>query len=504
MTQDNYNTHNDMKHKGNFPQRSFRSWYSDNADYNTSAPSYYDALANTNEMLDVVQDEVNRDTVEDGLDYEPYLNSIKTTHGRAFNTTYTVIEVENKDSEGNSVILQRGLSSDGVTATNTAEPGYKWNARHYATVLSNASTAQQLEQSGVWRLRGRQVHNGKDIGGLENGVSANRWTLAWGKDGWLQSFPPDVTPAELIEQHGIVEALTSFYPIFMNGHVTSEVWDETGTDQHPRTAIFQRSNGNLLFWGNDGRLGVDNIGMSLQQVYDTISGIYPDIIFGYNLDGGGSSQLYEYGYNHTRPVDNLGNTTRAVGDFIFVGQEPAIERDKNMQHLIDMVALLREKETDNEAYLRNRDPQNNGYITLGGRNNTAARGIYTRTADGELTNALWLNPGGLLEWYDTEQRSDILKLDKEEIIYQGERWGKNMNRYIQPQNDTPIPNESPTGGYLVTRNNPDNPFDVNAIIYLQNANNSTQLEEVTPLATGLKNKKRFKTAGGDWSVWEDI
>ena len=485
-----------------FNHRRFAPWYDDRADYNTDAKSYYDYLARNNMLMRAIVEIINGLPDNDGLDYEPYLNNLTVTHDRAYDTTYTIIEIPLADADGNPIRLQRGLASDGQTATNKAETGYDWAARNYPTIYSNASTAQQIGESGIWQLRGHQIHNGKDIGGLENEVSANRWTLGWTDDGWLKSYAPTVTTDELINTYHLKEALTGFYPIFMNGRLMSDIWDETGTEQHPRTAIFQRATGNLLFYSNDGRLGTANVGMSLDQVYEAVKNHYSDIIFGYDLDGGGSSQLYEYGYNHTRPVDGLGNTTRAVGDFIYVGKQPAIQRDKNMQHIIDMISNLREKQTDNEAYSRNRDSRRSGWIQLGGDNNTDGRGIYIRKGDGSVTNALWLNPGGLLEWYDTELRRDIFKLNKEEIIYQGERWGKNMNRYIQPQNDEPIPNESPTGGYLVTAANPDNPFEHNAVIYLQNANNSTMLETITELFDGMTTKRRFKTGGGDWSEWQ--
>lgn len=477
-----------------------------------SANASEDYLSSVDELIDKVKGKIDdleayfktlNDAIHDGFNYEPYLNGTKTIHDRAFDTTYTMIEIPLKDNDGDPIHLQRGLASDGTTATNQMETGYEWNRRNYATIYSNASTAQPLDD-GTWQLRGRQVHNGKDIVGYESGVSANRWALAWEDDGWLKSYPPEVTADVLIDTYHVKEALTGFYPIYMNGRLMSEAWDKTGVEQHPRTAIFQRATGNLVFYSNDGRLGTGNVGMTLEQVYQAVTKHYSDIVFGYDLDGGGSSQLYEYGYNHTRPVDSLGNSTREVGDFIYVGKKPEIQRDKNIQHLIDMISNLREKQTDNEAYSRNRDPRINGYLQLGGENGTAGRGIYTRDENGRATNALWLNPGGLLEWYDREQRKDILKLDKKEIVYNGERWGKNMNRYIQTQNDTPIPNASPTGGYLVTKANPDNPFNVNAIIYLQNANNSTEIEEATPLASGIKNKKRFKTAGRPWSAWEDM
>ena len=491
-----------------FNKRRFAPWYDDRADYNTDAKSYYDYLARNGKLMDAIIEVINNLSKEQPdnedlikYDYEPYINGIKTHHGRLYDTTYTMIEVPQTDSSGNKIILKRGLASDSDNAVVNVQTGYDWNANHFATVFSNASTAKQINGKS-WHLRGHQIHNGKNINGLVNEKSANRWSLAWGDDGKLKSFPPDISADDLISNYQIKEALTGFYPIYMNGELQSDIWDQTGKDPNPRTAIFQRANGNLIFYSNDGRLGTTNVGMTLAQVYEAVTSQYTDIVFGYNLDGGGSSQLYEYGYNHTRPYDAVGHRTRGVGDFVYIGHEPDNQRDKNTQHVMDMIATLREKQTDNEADFRNFDTRRTGYLQLGGANDTDGRGIYTRTADGELANALWLNPGGLLEWYDRDMRKDILELDKNEIVYMGERWGHNMNRYIKTQNEEPIPNESPTGGYFVTTANPDNPFEHNAVIYLQNVNNSTMIETITELFGGMATKRRFKTGGGDWSEWK--
>lgn len=253
-----------------------------------------------------------------------FYSEIYFTALRKHDTDCYITYVPHLDTEGNQIVLKRGFPD------NTPNNGSSDTAKNYfkssnATLVTNASTATISGE----QLRGRQIFEGEDINGLEDEVSADRWTLAIEDDGTLTSYEPDVTVSELLDQ-GVKNALVGFYPLINDNEII-----QRDSSKEPRQVIGQLPNKDLIILTCDGRT-LANAGLTYDEICDVLLEEYSDIRFAYNLDGGGSAQTVLRGSMLNKPIDSEGTKARDVFDFLYIEKEEDIE--PNYQRLLEIIA----------------------------------------------------------------------------------------------------------------------------------------------------------------------
>src|SRR5699024_875516 len=112
-----------------------------------------------------------------------YYNEISYVSGRKYDTTYKIVHIPHRDSEGNIIKLRKGISG-----SNSSKPDHI-TARDFAkqtgaTFVANASTGSGSQL----KLHGQQVYNGEILDTIkedEYEPIKDRWTLAMSDDNTL-------------------------------------------------------------------------------------------------------------------------------------------------------------------------------------------------------------------------------------------------------------------------------------------------------------------------------
>lgn len=248
---------------------------------------------------------------------------IKFLSKRYFGTDCYLTYIPHLDRNGNQIKLKRGFPGNPNDGTGgTAREFY---SKDKYTLVLNASTATIAGA----QLRGRQIYNSVDINGLENDISADRWTLTIGDDGTLNCYSPDITVSQLLNM-GVTNALTGFYPLINEGNIIA-----IESSKEPRQVIGQLPNKDIIVLTCDGRTAV-NSGLTYNEVCEILLDEYPDIVFAYNLDGGGSAQTVLRGAMLNRPIDENGKVERNVFDFLYIDRDEEVTED--YMRLAEMIA----------------------------------------------------------------------------------------------------------------------------------------------------------------------
>lgn len=108
-----------------------------------------------------------------------------------------------------------------------------------------------------------------------------------------------------LKKYGVKEGVSFGPPLIVNGKPTIKKGDG-GWGIAPRTAIGQRSNGQVLFLTIDGR-STHSLGASLREVQDIL--LEYGAVNAANLDGGSSTTMYFNGRVINKPSDKLGERT---------------------------------------------------------------------------------------------------------------------------------------------------------------------------------------------------
>lgn len=156
---------------------------------------------------------------------------------------------------------------------------------------------------------GLTIKEGEIVG---NGSFSSNWFLAINKNtgmlesGKLSNYETDY----LAERYD--NLITAFVPIILNGHSVSE---DILTDcpnysvKHPRQIICQKEDGEILLLTSDGRIEGQE-GWTLLEAQDIC--LQYDVMFAYNLDGGGSAQTVYNNMLISTPIDNNHTAERAT------------------------------------------------------------------------------------------------------------------------------------------------------------------------------------------------
>ena len=284
------------------------------------------------------------DVLENKMNSGAYYNEVSHFKGRKFDTTYYITHIPHLDSNGNIIKLRRGINGNDPNKPEHITPS-QWARKTKATFVSNASTGSGSQQ----KLHGQQIYNGQildSIKGDEYDELNSRWTLAIGDDNSLTSFPADVQASE-IRRQGYNNTVSGFGPIISDGKIIAKDNDYSPSTilSHPRQAIAQLPNKDLIFFSCDGRENnADDMiekGMTLTEVAETLLDHY-DIQFAYNMDGGGSASSVVRSHKLNKSMDVRKTEERKVLDFLYIGRDNVQLRDQDMQNAYQDIGEVRD------------------------------------------------------------------------------------------------------------------------------------------------------------------
>ena len=435
-----------------------------------------------------------------------YYNEISYVSGRKFDTTYKIIHIPHRDSDGNLIKLRKGISGsnpnkpDHITARDFAK-------QTSATFVANASTGSGSQL----KLHGQQIYNGQILDSVKDYEPLkDRWTLAMADDNTLTSFPPNITAKE-IKDKGYNNTFSGFGPLIMEGKKVYTEGDYSPNSEvsHPRTVIAQLPNKDILIFTCDGRITGSTLhqkGMTLNEVTEVLYSHYGDIEFAYNLDGGGSSSAVLRSRMLNKPSDNNNKSERKLLDFIYVGKDPRQIRDKDIQKAYEDIGDLRNNFQFLYGLLTTWNEVNSNELRI--RNYNDYTGIVTM--DGEnAKKKFYMQPNEFRFWdYDTSRTwfrvtDDAMQLHNRELAdnFSAPRSVKDCNdlqrggTYHVPKNakGSPYPNASSA---IVTQYN---------VTYASFDDATTAFQTAVPFARSANySMKRRTFAEGKWSQWYDV
>ncbi|QQV52224.1 phosphodiester glycosidase family protein [Staphylococcus sp. 11-B-312] len=435
-----------------------------------------------------------------------YYNEISYVSGRKFDTTYKIVRIPHRDSDGNLIKLRKGISGsnpskpDHITARDFAK-------QTSATFVANASTGSGSQL----KLHGQQVYNGQILDSVKDYAPLkDRWTLAMADDNTLTSFPPNITAKE-IKDKGYNNTFSGFGPLIMEGKkvYTEGDYSPNSEASHPRTVIAQLPNKDILIFTCDGRITGSTLhqkGMTLNEVTEVLFSHYGDIEFAYNLDGGGSSSAVLRSRMLNKPSDNNNKSERKLLDFIYVGKDPRQIRDKDIQKAYEDIGDLRNNFQFLYGLLTTWNEVNSNELRI--RNYNDYTGIVTM--DGEnAKKKFYMQPNEFRFWdYDTSRTwfrvtDDAMQLHNRELAdnFSAPRSVKDCNNlqrggtYHVPKNakGSPYPNQSSS---IVTQYN---------VTYASFDDAATAFQTAVPFARSANYRMKRRTfAEGKWSQWYDV
>ncbi len=435
-----------------------------------------------------------------------YYNEISYVSGRKFDTTYKIVHIPHRDSDGNLIKLRKGVSGsnpskpDHITARDFAK-------QTSATFVANASTGSGSQL----KLHGQQIYNGQILDSVKDYEPLkDRWTLAMADDNTLTSFPPNITAKE-IKDKGYNNTFSGFGPLIMEGKKVYTEGDYSPNSEvsHPRTVIAQLPNKDILIFTCDGRITGSTLhqkGMTLNEVTEVLYSHYGDIEFAYNLDGGGSSSAVLRSRMLNKPSDNNNKSERKLLDFIYVGKDPRQIRDKDIQKAYEDIGDLRNNFQFLYGLLTTWNEVNSNELRI--RNYNDYTGIVTM--DGEnAKKKFYMQPNEFRFWdYDTSRTwfrvtEDAMQLHNRELAdnFSAPRSVKDCNNlqrggtYHVPKNakGSPYPNASSA---IVTQYN---------VTYASFDDAATSFQTAVPFARSQNYRMKRRTyAEGKWSQWYDV
>ena len=435
-----------------------------------------------------------------------YYNEISYVSGRKFDTTYKIIHIPHRDSDGNLIKLRKGISGsnpnkpDHITARDFAK-------QTSATFVANASTGSGSQL----KLHGQQIYNGQILDSVKDYEPLkDRWTLAMADDNTLTSFPPNITAKE-IKDKGYNNTFSGFGPLIMEGKKVYTEGDYSPNSEvsHPRTVIAQLPNKDILIFTCDGRITGSTLhqkGMTLNEVTEVLYSHYGDIEFAYNLDGGGSSSAVLRSRMLNKPSDNNNKSERKLLDFIYVGKDPRQIRDKDIQKAYEDIGDLRNNFQFLYGLLTTWNEVNSNELRI--RNYNDYTGIVTM--DGEnAKKKFYMQPNEFRFWdYDTSRTwfrvtENSMQLHNREMA----------RKFSAPESVKDCNNLSAGGDYHVPKTAKGSPYpnQSSAIVtqynvsYADFEDATTAFQTAVPFARSANySMKRRTYAEGKWSQWYDV
>ena len=445
---------------------------------------------------------------ENQIGTSAYYNEIDYVSGRKHDSTYKLVYIPHRDSEGNLIKVRKGLAGD----TNKLDyiTAREFAKQTGATFVSNASTGSGSQL----KLHGQQIYDGQIMDSIkedEYEPIKKRWTLAVADDNTLTAFPQHITAQE-IKDKGFNNTWSGFGPLIMEGKPVYKTGDysENSEQKHPRTVIAQLPNKDILIFTCDGRVeseGLYNAGMTLPEVIDTLYDHYGDIEFAFNLDGGGSTTSVLRSRTLNKPTDNANKSERNLLDFIYVGKDPKQIRDKDIQKAYEDIGDVRasfqflygliqhwNSFNTNELRLTQYDDYT-GLVALDGEENPKKKFYMTKES---------------FRFWDYDTARTWFKVTDDGMLLHNRQLADN---YSAPKTVKDCNNLSRGGSYHVPKTAKGSPYPnaSSAIVTQYNVtyadfdDAATAFQTAVPFARSNNYKMKRRTyAEGKWSQWFNV
>src|SRR5699024_5063674 len=212
--------------------------------------TYVDQIFNNlekylNEEIDNMNDKLENELKEkiDNLAYYHELE-VKTYRDTDLETTYYIVKIPKKDSNGEPIVLKHGIASDKFSSVGT-ETVREFSKRKEATFVSNLSPST---------TRARIIHKGEILNNLQADHDY-RPTLAFNDSGEMRSYGYEISAQEILSD-GYTEAMTTFSNLITNGSINTLEINKLSDylkNVNPRTVVAQDSTGNNYIMVSDGR-----------------------------------------------------------------------------------------------------------------------------------------------------------------------------------------------------------------------------------------------------------
>ena len=449
------------------------------------------------------------DVLENKMNSGAYYNEVSHFKGRKFDTTYYITHIPHLDSNGNIIKLRRGINGNDPNKPEHITPS-QWARKTKATFVSNASTGSGSQQ----KLHGQQIYNGQildSIKGDEYDELNSRWTLAIGDDNSLTSFPPDVQASEIRNQ-GYNNTVSGFGPIISDGKIIAKDDDYSPNTilSHPRQAIAQLPNKDLIFFSCDGRENnADDMiekGMTLTEVAETLLDHY-DIQFAYNLDGGGSASSVVRSHKLNKSMDVRKTEERKVLDFLYIGRDTVQLRDQDMQNAYQDIGEVRDMVQEVRGMLYSFRRTSGKEFGITGYDKYT--GYLSFDEEGNPKKKFYMGTEGF-RMFDYDTGRTWFRVLPDFMQFMGRALAVN---YSAPPHVTDLNNIELGGTYYAQRSAKGSPYPnaSSCVVTQYNITYSLKDEETTafqfavPFArTQNVRMKRRTYAQGKWSQWFDV
>ena len=449
------------------------------------------------------------DVLENKMNSGAYYNEVSHFKGRKFDTTYYITHIPHLDSNGNIIKLRRGINGNDPNKPEHITPS-QWARKTKATFVSNASTGSGSQQ----KLHGQQIYNGQildSIKGDEYDELNSRWTLAIGDDNSLTSFPPDVQASEIRNQ-GYNNTVSGFGPIISDGKIIAKDNDYSPSTilSHPRQAIAQLPNKDLIFFSCDGRENnADDMiekGMTLTEVAETLLDHY-DIQFAYNMDGGGSASSVVRSHKLNKSMDVRKTEERKVLDFLYIGRDTVQLRDQDMQNAYQDIGEVRDMVQEVRGMLYSFRRTSGKEFGITGYDKYT--GYLSFDEEGNPKKKFYMGTEGF-RMFDYDTGRTWFRVLPDFMQFMGKALATN---YSAPPLVTDLNNIELGGTYYAQRSAKGSPYP-NAsscvvtqynITYSLKDDDTTAFQFAVPFARSQNVRMKRRTyAQGAWSSWVDV
>ncbi|MDN6640814.1 MAG: phosphodiester glycosidase family protein [Tetragenococcus sp.] len=444
---------------------------------------------------------------EEQIEESAYYQEIDYVSGRKYDTSYKIVYIPHKDSDGNLIKLKKGLAG----RPNQIEPQTTRNfaSEVGATFASNASTGSTTNK----KLHGQQIYEGQILDSIksdEYDEIGKRWTLAIDDENNMTAFEPHITAKE-IKDKGYNTTFSGFGPLIMGGKPVYKEGDYSDNSEqlNPRTAIAQLPNKDILIFSCDGRVksqGLYQRGMKLGEVIDTLYDHYGEIEFAYNLDGGGSTSSVLRSKMLNKPTDNSNKSERKVLDFIYFGKDQLQPRDVDIQNaykdigevrsftqfLYGLIGILNTFESNELRMTRYND----------------YTGLVAMDGD-EPKKKFYMEPGGFRFW-DYGTGSTWFRVTEDDMQLHNRLLSKNFSA---PDTVNNCNNLNTGGTYVVPKTATGSPYKNESssvitqynVTYADLDDATTAFQTAVPFARSTNYKmKRRSYSNGKWSDWFEV
>lgn len=175
--------------------------------------------------------------------------------------------------------------------------------------------------------------------------------LAIDDNGMLASFDSNNHTATSLMNKGYNNCVQGWYPFIRGGEYLG---NRSSTDYQPLQAIGQKTNGDYVIFSCDGRTHYDK-GMSIPEAAEVL--LSYDVVYAYNLDGGGSVSTVNKLIKQNKNIDNMIDD-RLVSTFIYFEKETV---DNDVFDAFEEIARLKQEINEKLVELRQIE---SGYISL--------------------------------------------------------------------------------------------------------------------------------------------